>query len=103
MPPSASSAQPKFRGRFWVILWLTIFLVVAVAVQARQFSANQMAQRIADLREQRLALEAERATLQRNIRLATSRKELGARAEALGLHFPEDSEFLYLDLGRASR
>lgn len=103
MPPSASSAQQKFRGRFWVILWLTTFLVVAVAVQARQADANATVRRVADLREQRLALEAERAALERQIRQATSRRILGARAEALGLHFPEDSEFFYLDLGRASR
>jgi hypothetical protein len=76
---------------------------VAVAVQARQADANATVRRVADLREQRLALEAERAALERQIRQATSRRILGARAEALGLHFPEDSEFFYLDLGRASR
>lgn len=103
MPRSASSANQRFRGRFWVILWLTIFLVVAVAVQARQAAAIATARRVSDLREQRLALEAERGDLERQIRQATSRKVLGARAEALGLHFPEDSEFIYLDLGRASR
>lgn len=103
MPPSASSANQRFRGRFWVILWLTVFLGVAVAVQARQAAAIATVRRVADLKEQRLALEAERAALERQIRQSTSRKILGARAEALGLHFPEDSEFFYLDLGRASR
>ena len=103
MPRSASSASPKFRGRFWVILWLTIFLVVAVMVQARQAAAIATASRVSELREKRVALEAERAALERQIRLATSRKTLGARAEALGLHFPEDSEFFYLDLGSGKR
>lgn len=103
MPRSASSANQKFRGRFWVILWLTIFLVVAVAMQARQSFAIATAGRVSELREKRIALEAERAALERQIRLATSRKVLGARAEALGLHFPEDSEFFYLDLGPGKR
>lgn len=102
MPPSASSAQQKFRGRFWVIVWLTVFLVVAVAMQWRQATAYATVGRLKQLREQRLALEAEKSALDREIRLATSRKVLGARAEALGLHFPEDSEFFYLDLGRAA-
>ncbi|HWA15297.1 MAG TPA: hypothetical protein VG817_02605 [Gemmatimonadales bacterium] len=76
---------------------------MAVAMQARQAAAYTLLGRLADLKEERLALEAERAALEREIRQATSRKVLGARAEALGLHFPEDSEFFYLDLGRASR
>lgn len=103
MPPSASSAPPKFRGRFWVILWLTVFLLVAVAVLARQTSGFNTARRVRDLQEQRQALESERSALQRQIRLATSRKVLGARAEAMGLHLPEDSEFFFLNPGRAPR
>lgn len=103
MPRSASSANPKFRGRFWVILWLTVFLLAAVAMQWRQTAAIATARRMGELREERLALEAEQAALERQIRLATSRKVLGARAEALGLHFPEDSEFIYLDLGPGKR
>lgn len=103
MPRSASSAKQQFRGRFWVILWLAIFLVAAVVMQARQFSAIATSGRITELKERRTALESERAELERQVRLATSRKVLGARAEALGLHFPEDSEFFYLDLGPGKR
>lgn len=86
-----------------MILWLTIFLAAAVTMQYRQAAAIATAARVADLKEERTALEAEQAALERQIRLATSRKVLGARAEALGLHFPEDSEFLYLDLGPGPR
>lgn len=104
MPPSASSGQSKFRGRHWVILWLFVFLAAAVAIQARQTSAALAAQRIARLAEQRQALEAERAELQRNIRLATGLKNLGQKAEAdLGLHMPQDSEFVVFPLPSRGR
>jgi len=93
VPPSASSTRP-FRGRFWVILWLFVFLAVAVIVQARQSSAIATARRVGNLREQRTALEAERAALERQIHIATSRKVLGDRVEhELGLRQPQDSQF----------
>jgi cell division protein FtsB len=102
VPPSASSAGPRFRGRFWVLLWLVVFLLVAIAIQARQSSAIAIARRLTALHEQRGALEAERAALERQIHLATSRRVLGARAEAeLGLHQPADSQFFTFRLGGA--
>jgi hypothetical protein len=77
------------------MLWLVVFLAVAVAIQARQTAAVLTAQRVARLAEQRQALEAERSELQRDIRLATGLKELGRKAESdLGLHMPQDSEFV---------
>lgn len=96
MRPSASSSKPRVKGRHWVLLWLFVFLGVAVVVQARQTSAIRTAARVGELREQRTALEAERAALERQIRLATGRRVLGERAEReLGLHFPADSEFIF--------
>ncbi len=81
------------------MLWLFVFLAAAVAIQARQTSAVLTAQRVARLAEQRQALEAERAELQRSIRLATGLKDLGQKAEAnLGLHMPQDSEFVVFPL-----
>jgi Flp pilus assembly protein TadB len=81
------------------MLWLLVFLGVAVAIQARQTAAVLTAQRVARLGEQRAALEAERAALQRQVRLATGLKELGHKAETdLGLHMPQDSEFLVFPL-----
>ena len=104
MPPSASSGRPTFKGRHWVILWLFVFLAVAVAIQARQTAGVLTAQRVARLAEQRAALEAERAELQRQIRLATGLKELGRKAEAdLGLHMPQDSEFVVFPLQSRGR
>jgi len=100
VPPSASSTRP-FRGRFWVILWLFAFLAVAVIVQARQSSAIATARRLGILREQRTALEAERADLERQIHVATSRKVLGDRAEReLGLMQPQDSQFTLFPVDR---
>ena len=81
------------------MLWLLVFLAVAVGVQARQASAVLSATRVGKLREQRTALEAERAALEREIRVATSRKVLGDRAEKdLDLHFPQNGEFKVLKL-----
>ncbi len=99
MPPSVSSVRPSFRGRHWVLLWLLVFLAVAVAIQARQTAAVLTATRVGKLHEQRVALEAERANLQRDIRIATGRKALGDKAEQeLGLHKAEDSEFVLFPL-----
>lgn len=73
-----------------------MFLGVAVVVQARQTSAIRTAASVGELREERTALEAERAALDRQIRLATGRRVLAERAEReLGLHFPADSEFIF--------
>lgn len=86
------------------MLWLFVFLAVAVAIQARQTAAVLTAQRVAKLTEARLALEAERSELQRDIRLATGLKELGRKAESdLGLHQPQDSEFVVFPLPSRGR
>jgi hypothetical protein len=81
------------------MLWLLVFLAVAVIIQARQSAAIHSATLLRQLREQRTGLEAERADLDRQIRLATSRGVLGHLAESeLGLHLPADSEFVLLPL-----
>ena len=83
------------------MLWLVIFLAVAVAIQARQGSAIATARRVATLREQRTALEAQRAVLERQIHVATSRRVLGDRAEKdLGLMQPQDSQFTLFPIDR---
>lgn len=86
------------------MLWLLVFLGVAATIQGRQASAISTAARLARLQEERTALEAEQAALERQIRVATSRRVLGERAEReLGLHFPADSEFMNLHLRPAER
>lgn len=86
------------------MLWLVLFLGVAVAVNARQASAHNLAGQVGTLRERRSALEAEQAALEREIRLATSRKVLGQRAETeLGLHHPLNGELQVIPLGPGAR
>ena len=77
------------------MLWLLLFMVVAVAVIARQTAAFRTARRVHDLREERSTLEARRADLERRIRRASSRQILVPLVQrTLGLHQPSDSEFV---------
>jgi len=81
------------KGRHWVMLWLALFLVVAITVQWRQTASIRSARRLAALRQERATLEARQADLGRRIRDASSRPVLGRTAqEDLHLHFPRDSE-----------
>jgi hypothetical protein len=76
------------------MLWLLLFLGVAAIVLARRTAALETARRLNALREERTSLEAERAALQRDLRLTLGRQELGSKAaNRLGLHQPADSEF----------
>jgi hypothetical protein len=78
-----------------MVIWLLVFLCVLVAITTRQTAGFRTARRVRELREERLALEARRADLERRIRLASSRQVLVPVAErALGLHEPGDSEFV---------
>ena len=85
------------------MVWLLLFLVVTGVVVTRQTAAIQSARRLASLREERVALEARRAELERRIRASSSRQVLGRRAEErLGLHNPADSEFILFPVPAAS-
>ncbi|MEP6571117.1 MAG: hypothetical protein ABJD11_00410 [Gemmatimonadota bacterium] len=87
------------KGRHWVMLWLLLFLVVAVIVTARQTSAISISGRLTKVRENRTALEAQRAELQHRIRELSGRQALGRLAEqSLGLHAPSDSEIVLLKI-----
>lgn len=89
----------RLKGRHWVVIWLLIFLCVLVAITTRQTAGFRTARRVRELREERLALEARRADLERRIRLASSRQVLVPVAERLlGLHEPSDSEFVLFAL-----
>jgi cell division protein FtsB len=84
----------RLKGRHWVLIWIGVFLLTAAAVIGRQTSAFESARRVRELREQRAALEAERADLERRILENSSRRVLEARAQRdLGLHYPADHEF----------
>jgi cell division protein FtsB len=84
----------RLKGRHWVLVWLAVFLLTAAAVTGRQAAAFQAARRLRELREERTALEAQRADLERRILESSSRRVLEAKAERnLGLHYPADHEF----------
>ena len=85
----------KPKGRHWLALWLALFLAIAGIVIARDTASYRTARRLAEFRQWRLTLEAERAELIRRIRLASSREVLVPEAERrLGLHRPSDTEYV---------
>jgi cell division protein FtsL len=85
----------RIKGRHWLVVWLLLFLLVAAVVVARQTAAFKVARRVGELREQRTALEARRADLERRIREASGRQVLLPKAvRDLGLHLPADNEFI---------
>ncbi len=89
----------KPKGRHWLALWLGLFLAIAGIVIARDTASYRSARRLAEYRQQRLTLEAERAELIRRVRLASSREVLVPRAErSLGLHRPSDREYVLFRL-----
>jgi hypothetical protein len=89
----------RLKGRHWLMLWLVVFVCVLLAIATRQSAGFRTARRLGELREERTALEARRAELERQIRVASSREVLVPLAERrLGLHEPSDSEFTLLPL-----
>jgi hypothetical protein len=84
----------RLKGRHWLMLWLLIFLCALLAITTRQAAGFHTAGRLRELREQRLALEAQRGELERRIRMGASRQVLVPAARVLGLHEPADSEFV---------
>jgi hypothetical protein len=79
------------------MLWLVVFVCVLLAIATRQSAGFRAARRLGELREERTALEARRAELERQIRIGSSRQVLVPLAErTLGLHQPSDSEFSLL-------
>ncbi|MEE8060230.1 MAG: hypothetical protein V3T16_00290 [Gemmatimonadales bacterium] len=89
----------KPKGRHWVFLWLVAFLVVAGVVIARDTVSYRSARRLAQLRQDRLTLEAKQAELVRRVRQASSRAVLVPLVERrLGLRRPTDSEYVLFTL-----
>jgi hypothetical protein len=89
----------RLKGRHRLMLWLVVFVGVLLAIATRQSSGFRTARHLGELREERTALEARRAELERQIRVASSRQVLVPLAERrLGLHEPSDSEFTLLPL-----
>ncbi len=89
----------KPKGRHWVFLWLVAFLAVAGVVIARDTVSYRSARRLAQLRQDRLTLEAKQAELVRRVRQASSRAVLVPLVERrLGLRRPTDSEYVLFTL-----
>jgi hypothetical protein len=89
----------RLKGRHWLMLWLVVFVGVLLAIATRQSAGFRTARHLGELREERTALEARRAELERQIRVASSRQILVPLVERrLGLHQPSDSEFTLLPL-----
>ncbi len=91
------------RGRVWVVAWAVLVLGVLGWVIARQTASVVAAGDLADLRDERTALESERAILTRRVRQAESREVLQPKAEAMGLRVPADSEATRLPWVRPGR
>ncbi len=85
------------RGRSVVALVLVGFVLVATGVIWRRSFGNVRAREQQRLDQQRVALEAERAKLEGDIRDASSRASLAKLAEErLHMHIPSDSLVIYL-------
>jgi hypothetical protein len=94
----------QLKGRHWVLVWIGVFLLAAAAIIGRQTSAFEAARRLRELREQRTALEAQRADLERRIREASGRRVLEVRAaRELDLHYPAEHEFTLFVVPAAPR
>ena len=89
------------KGRHWVMLWLALFLAVAVIVETRQLKAFAVAKQLGDLRDRHRTLDGVRADLERQISEASSRRVLLPKSESLGLHVPTDAEEAVVDLAPA--
>ena len=93
----------RLKGRHWLMIWLVVFVCVLLAIATRQSGGFRAARRLGELREERMALEARRAELERQIRVSSSRQVLVPLAErTLGLHEPSDSEFTLLPVAPSS-
>ena len=92
----------RLRGRHWVALWLTGFLVMAALVVWRQSAYMAAARQLKALQTTRQALEVTRAATSADIRRAESRAVLVPLAQArLGLRLPQDTEIVILQDPRA--
>ncbi len=96
---------PSPKGRYWVLLWLGLFLAVALMVVARQKASLETARRLARLRETRAVLEARRAGLERTIKTQSSALVIEPEVAGDGLAVRQDTAYTYLKVegGPAAR
>jgi len=92
------------KGRYWTLLWLVVFLGVAIAVSGRQREALATARRVDSLRIERRTLEARAADLEQRILSAIARGELDVSvSRTLGLRLPDSRNSAVLRLPPSPR
>jgi len=84
------------RGRSIVGLILGAFVLIALAIVWRRTVGISQSEHLAELDAKRSALESERARLEGEIRVASSRQSLGTAAERRGMHIPSDQQVVIL-------
>jgi hypothetical protein len=87
----------KLKGRHWVAIWLTGFLVVAASVVWRQTEALQTATALRALQDTLGAMETDKAAAIADVRRARSSAVLVPLVERrLGMRRAQDSEIVIL-------
>lgn len=87
------SPRGPLKGRAWVAIGLTAFMLVAAIVVWRRSEGVRTARDMRRLADTQRALVSERLTLERDIRTASSRGRVIAEAERrLGLHVASDAQ-----------
>ncbi len=96
-PPRTPDPGLRIKGRYWLALWLALFVGSAAVVQWRQTRALAAARELAALVAVHGALEVSKANLAQRVHRARSRAVLVPLAERrLGLRLPQDSEIVML-------
>ena len=88
--------RAALRGRTTIAIGLAAFLVVTTSVVFRRARGSAAAQRLVDLGSRLDELKAQRARLDGEVRRASSRTELQARAQRQGMRVPNDSQVIDL-------
>jgi hypothetical protein len=85
------------RGRTLIGVILGAFVLVALSIVWRRTIGIGESERLAQLDSRRVALEGERARLEGEIRVASTRQTLGATVEQrLGMHIPTENQVMIL-------
>ena len=92
-----AARRVRKRGRSWLALVLLAILVVAVVIVWRRAAGVEGERALAELSDRRLALEAERARLEAQIRELESRGRIAEIAERqLGMHVASGPQYVMI-------
>ena len=92
-----AGARRAPRGRAMVFLGLFVFLLAASAAIWRRAYGIARARELSVLDARRVQLEGERASLESAVRMAASRRRIGAAAEQrLGMRVPSDTQVVII-------